>query len=322
MERLHGESLQRRLDVLKSRKERLTIDQTIEVLIAIASALAAVHRAGITHRDLKPGNVVLAGDRVVLVDFGLFIPEFDMRKQTVAGSGEFIAPEVIKRKVVPGKGPLIDLYALGIMGYELLCGHTPFVAPTFDKMLRRHLEEAPVPVATLRPDVPPALAALIAELLRKEPTERPGSADEVVFRLTAMRSPNGALENVCPRRAMVLDRNPTVASSLRRALKLAMPQLAIETETDPKLGLQEIERTPPDVVIVNLDMPGLNGVEIAMAIAAMSPERRPRVIGMSARATAADISVMHRLGCEAFVQQNAGLTARLVSILGHLRRTG
>jgi serine/threonine protein kinase len=325
MERLHGQSLQQRLDANRSERERLSVPEAIEIALGIVDALVAVHHVGIAHRDLKPGNVILAGDRTVLVDFGLFVPETEIREQhVIAGSGEFIAPEVIRRRVVPGCGPLIDLYALGIVLYELLTGTTPFVAPTFERMMRRHLEEIAPPVESKRQEVPEALARLVDELLRKDPRERPQSAEEVHHVLSSLRAPASAVEagaRGTPFRVMVIDGDPHVASSLRRALRVSMPQLAIETETDPISGLHEIDRSPPDLVLFELNAPRLNGIEIAMALAALPADRRPRMVGMGADASATDLALMNRLGAEAFVVKDARLVARLASLLGplHLR---
>ncbi|MGZ3416320.1 MAG: protein kinase domain-containing protein [Polyangiales bacterium] len=314
MERLHGRSLQQLLDANRRRRKRFSIEEVLDILLGITDALVAVHRAGIAHRDLKPGNVVLAGERIVLVDFGLFVPESSVGTSlSIAGSGEFIAPEVIRRDVKPGGGPLIDLYALGIMAYELLVGRTPFVAATFEKMMHRHLEEVAPPVDTQRSEVPNTLARLIDELLRKDPAERPGNSEEVFWRLSAVRRPTAA--GVRALRVMVVDDDPSVASTLRRALKPTIPQLSIETETDPVQGLAEIERWPPDLVLLDLDTRGMNGIELAMAIAAMPSERRPRMVGMGNDASATDVELLQRLGAETYVAKDTRFLARLSSLL-------
>jgi serine/threonine-protein kinase len=317
MERLQGHSLQRRLDLLRGKRERLSIEEAVEILFGIAGALSAVHRAGIAHRDLKPGNVVLAGERIVLVDFGLFVAESGIGAQgVVAGSGEFIAPEVIARRVVPGCGPLVDLYALGIVAYELLTGVTPFAAPTFERMMRRHLEETAPPVDGRRRDVPAPLARLVDELLRKDPRERPASAEQVLRVLGSLRSYDAAARGL---RLLVVDSDPATASTLRRALRVSMPQIVIETETDGARALEEIDRTPPDLVLFELSNPRLNGIELAMSVAAAPKDRRPRMIAMSNLASASDVALVGRLGAEAFLPKDERLVARLSALLGPLR---
>ncbi|MGZ6085901.1 MAG: protein kinase domain-containing protein [Polyangiales bacterium] len=318
LERLYGRSLQARLDEAKERKRTFGVDEVLDILIGIADALAAIHRVGIAHRDLKPGNIVLAGARTVLVDFGLFVPEFE-RHDVIAGSAEFIAPEVVRRNVVPGAGPLIDLYALGIIAFELLAGRTPFVAPTFEQIIRRHVTDLPPSVGELREGVPDALVRLVDELLRKDPLERPSSAEEVLWRLSAIRTPAGLTAGIQPFRVLVVDDDPAIASVLRRALRLALPQLVVEAETHPRDALQEIERTPPDLVLLDLNMPEMNGIEVAMAIAALPAERRPAVIATSSEASDADVAVLRSLGVSTFVPKDARFVARLSSVLTDLR---
>jgi len=96
----------------------------------IADSLAAVHRAGMAHRDVKPPNILLApGDRVVLTDFGIFQPEMSAYKNgDTAGSPLYMAPETILKAVRPGEAYLVDVYALGVVLFELLTSELPFDA--------------------------------------------------------------------------------------------------------------------------------------------------------------------------------------------------
>jgi serine/threonine-protein kinase len=316
LERLFGRSLQDRVDEARRRRRRFSVEETIDLLVGIADALAAIHRVGIAHRDLKPGNVVLAGARTVLVDFGLFMPEFE-RRDIVMGSAEFMAPEVVQKRVLPGAGPMTDLYALGVIAFELLIGRTPFDARTFDEIVKRQVSERPPAVGGLREDVPRELAQLVDELLRKDPIERPSSAEEVLWRLQALRTPEGLGHGVQPLRVLVVDDDPAIASLLRRALRSALPQLVVETETDPRLAVQEIERTPPDLVLLDLNMPGMNGVEVAMALSAL--ELEPTIIATSTTAREADMEVLRSLGVNTFVPKDHRFVARLASVLTDLR---
>lgn len=179
MERISGRSLRAHLDEQPC-GAALAIRTTVALLRAIARALTVVHAAGLAHRDLKPENVMLAPrDRVVLTDFGLTLPEFLPSDGPLAGSPNYMAPEVIARNVQPGAGHLADLYALGIVAYELLVGRTPFEREHWLKTLQAHLAEPPPDPRALRPDVPDALARLVLELLAKEPEDRPDSAEWV-----------------------------------------------------------------------------------------------------------------------------------------------
>jgi len=321
MERLVGRTLQARIDESKRRNRRFTIEETLDVLIGITDALTATHGTGLAHRDLKPGNVMLSGGRVVLLDFGLFVPECEIAEdQSVAGSAEYMAPEVIAQKVAPGAGPLVDLYALGILGFELLTGHTPFNAPSLQRTLTDHLVLPPPKIE--RSDAPPQLLRLIDELLAKDPNDRPGSAEAVLWQLCAIRSPHGGLAGVRPLHVLVVDDDPEIASVLRRSLKSSMPQLTVEAETDPTLALEQVERDPPDVVLLDLNMPKMNGVEVAMALHGLPHDRRPRIVGMSAEASDADVAVMRAVGVVDFVPKDLRFVSRMTAVIGAIRQSG
>lgn len=156
----------------------------------IALALGAAHDAGIVHRDLKPENVMLVDSadgnpRVKVLDFGVAkiqMPEQSnqatlTRMGTVFGTPEYMSPEQALGQTAD---PRSDLYSLGIIIYEMLCGRTPFADKELVAILTRHMTEAPPPLPV---DVDPALSALVIQLLAKRPSERPQTAQEVATRL-------------------------------------------------------------------------------------------------------------------------------------------
>jgi serine/threonine protein kinase len=187
MERIRGMPLDELMRQRHQLGQRVAPAEAIRILVAIADVLSAVHASGCLHRDVKPGNVMLAPrDRVVLMDFGLFLPEGEMtRHPLLAGSPGYMAPESILDRVLPGAGHLVDLYALGVIAFELLSGRLPFRARNLEEMLDQHLHASAPDLVGLVPGTPPRLAALVRELLSKEPYDRPES-DEVVWRLRAI----------------------------------------------------------------------------------------------------------------------------------------
>jgi serine/threonine protein kinase/tetratricopeptide (TPR) repeat protein len=146
------------------------------VLPQLVDALRALHAAGLVHRDIKPSNVRVDRDgRVVLLDFGLVI---DVGADTasmiqMAGTPSYMAPE----QAASGRvGPEADWYALGALLFEMLTGVVPFVGPPLSVMMRKQMEEPPLP-SSLAEGVPPDLEALCLDLMRFDPTARPtGSA--------------------------------------------------------------------------------------------------------------------------------------------------
>jgi serine/threonine-protein kinase len=303
MERLFGETVEERLDEARASERHLPLEEVLDLLIPITDALSAAHAAGIAQRDLKPANVVLCGERVVLVDFGLFVPEVLVAPENVAaGSAEYIAPEVLLRTVEKGEGPLIDLYALGILAFELLTNRTPYAADSLGRLLVNHVA-APIPdVRDLRPDVPRELAGLLSELLAKEPSSRPANAEAVLWQLRDIRS-NG-IRRAKRMLVLVVDDDADVCQVLKRAIESALPQVHVETTTDPGRAMASSSRSIADVVLVDLHMPKHNGIEVCMNLLSLPPQRRPVVVAMSAQATENDIAVLRSLGVRHFVPKD------------------
>lgn len=179
----------------------------VSVIAQLCAVLSAVHAVPIVHRDLKPRNVMVRPDGTVLVlDLGVAsVMETDTTRLTSTGSPigspAYMAPEQAMGGAV---GPHTDLYALGVVLYELLSGNVPFAGSTALGVLHRHLYEPPVPVRQLRPDVPRQLEAVLLHLLAKDPQDRPASAQEVYAALVPLLphagsgAPTGPLDPTRP----------------------------------------------------------------------------------------------------------------------------
>ena len=181
---IEGESLGARLH----RDGRLSVETARRILSEVADALACAHAAGVVHRDVKPDNVLLAHNHAILADFGVAraleqANVGDRLTGTGLGLGTlgYMAPEQLTGETnVDGRA---DLYALGVMGYEMLAGSPPFAGGTRQRLLAAHLTETPRPLQEVRPDAPRTLSALVMRLLEKEPDARPSSATEVLAAL-------------------------------------------------------------------------------------------------------------------------------------------
>ncbi|MFC9298238.1 protein kinase [Streptomyces sp. NPDC057011] len=167
----------------------------VAVVAQLCAVLSAVHAVPIVHRDLKPRNVMIRPDGTVLVlDLGVAsVMDTDTTRLTSTGSPigspAYMAPEQAMSGAV---GPYTDLYALGVLLYELLSGNVPFAGSTALGVLHRHLYEPPVPVRRLRPEVPAELEAVLLRLLAKDPQDRPASAQEVYEALTPLLPARGS----------------------------------------------------------------------------------------------------------------------------------
>ncbi|MBL1098566.1 serine/threonine-protein kinase [Streptomyces coffeae] len=170
----------------------LSPGRALEIAHGICAALVAAHLAGVIHYDIKPHNVMITPDgQVKVVDFG--IAGFIQTMVTVAGSSqltpagtpEYGAPEQFLTERGDERS---DLYAFGGVLFAMLTGRPPFTGHNALAIVRRKLDEDAPPLASLRPDVPPALMALVAELLAREPRHRPESARVVLERIGRLRT--------------------------------------------------------------------------------------------------------------------------------------
>ncbi|WP_249416987.1 serine/threonine-protein kinase [Streptomyces sp. TS71-3] len=167
----------------------------VAVAAQLCAVLSAVHAVPVVHRDLKPRNVMVRQDgTVTILDLGVAsVMDTDTTRLTHTGSAigspAYMAPEQAMSGVV---GPGTDLYALGVVLYELLSGTVPFAGNTALGVLYRHLYEQPLPVRQLRPEVPAALDSLVGRLLAKDPQHRPASAQEVYEELLPLLPVRGA----------------------------------------------------------------------------------------------------------------------------------
>jgi serine/threonine-protein kinase len=158
LERLYGVTVEEhlRLRRVDNRHAWFRVDEVLPILIGLAEALVAVHAAGVAHRDLKPANVMLCPEgRVVLLDFGIMLPEVAAGEVPLCGTPRYMAPEAIGGTIAPGRAHLVDLYAFGAIACELLG------------------------------TVPPMLATLVRACLAKDPRERPASLESVLWDLRA-----------------------------------------------------------------------------------------------------------------------------------------
>jgi serine/threonine-protein kinase len=182
---IEGESLRARLD----RSGELPIADAVRVLRDIAAALSYAHRHGIVHRDIKPDNVLLGDDGALVSDFGvakaLAADSGDQRSLTgtgvSVGTPQYMAPEQVSAD--PNTDHRADIYAFGVLAYEVLAGRPPFEGSSVQAVLAAHVTQDPTPLSRYRPSVPPGLTQLVMQCLEKRPADRPQSADDLLRRL-------------------------------------------------------------------------------------------------------------------------------------------
>ena len=189
MELLRGRTL---TDVL-NQSGRLELPRIVRIATQVTRALAAAHSEGVVHRDLKPDNVMLIEqygehDIVKVLDFGI-AKSLDEQEAGMTSAGAVVGtPAYMSAEQAMGQpvDQRSDLYSLGIMLYEMASGRVPFRAAALTALLVAHATEVPPPLGHVAPDVHPGLAALVDELLRKDPAARPQTAKLVEHRLKAL----------------------------------------------------------------------------------------------------------------------------------------
>ena len=176
MRYVRGESLQKRLQ----QKSPLPVVEILRIGSQIAGGLAAAHGQGLVHRDIKPENILLEKgvERVTITDFGLAraVDDNSVTQQgTIAGTPMYMSPEQARGEQVDQKS---DLFSLGSVLYALCTGHPPYQSDTSYGVMRRIIDESPVPIRQRNPAIPEWLAAIVDKLMAKEKADRFESAAE------------------------------------------------------------------------------------------------------------------------------------------------
>jgi serine/threonine-protein kinase len=212
----------------------LPVADVLAVAVQVCDGLAAAHAAGVIHRDVKPANLILTtGGVAKICDFGVarLVDSVNTGNltgpATAMGSPSFMAPEQINGEAVD---PRTDLYGLGCTLYAMLTGEPPFTAGGPLGIVHQHITTPPQPLRLRRPEVPPAVEALVAELLAKAPDERPPDAATVGARITAAQADPAA---VAP-------------STLLRSAVAARVEAARAARAHPWAGVEPRSSTHPE----------------------------------------------------------------------------
>ena len=242
MQYVDGESLAG----LLARRGRLGITETLDILEQVLSGLGAAHRQGLIHRDIKPGNILLdrVHQRALLADFGLVksLAAVDGRTATgvVMGTVDYIAPEQGRGLPVDHR---VDLYAVGVLAYQMLSGRLPFSADSPTALIFQHVYEPAPPLAD---DVPPALAAVVAKLMAKSRESRHASAEAVLADLQAVRTrrplPSGADVELAVNPQAFLQAAVSVAAPSTSTRIIRAPQFSDDAQLPNEPWLSDVRQ--------------------------------------------------------------------------------
>jgi serine/threonine protein kinase len=194
---ISGDSLKQSLE----KNGQLSIVETVRVLYHVGEALDYAHGEGVVHRDIKPANILRSGTYSLVTDFGVAkainaaMPSAGMTSTGMAiGTPAYMAPEQLAGDA--SADHRIDIYAVGLLAYELLNGKSPFIGDTPQRVLAAVLTQEPQPLIEVRPDVPPRLSEIVMRCLSKEPADRPESARQLLDELDVFSTASGEIRTM------------------------------------------------------------------------------------------------------------------------------
>jgi len=323
MEYLEGRTVESAIDAHNRRGFFIPLQKAVDMLDQTAAGLSAIHRTGVVHRDVKPGNIIVTEEteRAVIMDFGLVRQLKDPRTEAshnITGTPAYIAPELVQDTSEKSDAKhLSDIYSLGATAYEVITGSIPFGGDSWVEILRRHLSDVPVLPSVRRPGLPEAFDSIILQAMDKDPVARYESADDFredllsvdideavqhtssppyssimrrgssSSRLSKPRlTPTGSSRST-PRstpgsrstphgvmrstpgyhgRLLVIDPDAGFRDIVLKSAKAAVPGSRIISAGSGAEAVEIIERNRPDVVLLEMDLPEANGLEVCASI--------------------------------------------------------
>jgi len=241
MEYLAGRTLKE----IEEQERTLPLGRGLAIAKGICYGLAAAHRIGVLHRDLKPENVIVGNDgKPVLMDFGIAVEtKLGTGKQgdTVPGTPQFLAPELLEGEA---PGPRTDVYAMGVLLFEMFTGRVPFDDNDTARLVRRVLSEKPPRVESLRPDLPPELRDILERAIARDPESRFPDATSLADAIAAFEGQvlDRVLAEVSVTRAkmvklmVILEANKSLAATFDPTETLRIILKTATTETDAERG--------------------------------------------------------------------------------------
>ena len=274
----------------------MELRDAVRLLRPVASALDHAHGRGVLHRDIKPANILIRNDGTpVLADFGLAHMAESVNKLTAAGTmlgtPEYMSPEQIAGEP---PGPATDRYSLAVVAYEMLTGRVPYQADTPGGVLIAHLQRTMPPMLELVGELSAHAEEVLQRGLAKAPADRFPSASQLVAALTPAAWPSRLNEEHAVaehplRPSKTLARTPRVlvvddGRANRELIEacLAGVDCQVNSAEDGVSALKSIEAAPPDLVLLDVQMPGMDGYEVCRHIKATHEGRLLPVVMITA----------------------------------------
>ena len=301
MEYVPGKSVAQWIDRWVPTHQPPSVDEVLGILDQACRGLSAIHDAGIVHADVKPGNILIGPSfRVAMTDFGLVraLGQRDTH-ELIVGTPAYIAPEVVYSRE-PIFDPRSDVYALTVTAYEMLTGRLPFpiedVGQLFDVHTKRIPPRRP---SEVRPDIPPAFDEVLLRGLSRDLDERYRSTD--ALRRAMLQARETVRKAARELRIVVADDDEEFLEVARAALDFAFPGAKIRCVGDGEAALRALDDEPAALAVVDLDMPGLNGVELTAAIRGRDLLKDMPILVVTAFGGGRDWRLLQAIGADGFL---------------------
>jgi len=314
MELVEGQTLERWLTLHGA---RLDLDVALEILNQICLGVSAIHAAGTLHRDLKPSNILLDRDlRVRVSDLGLAVSfQHGATIKELVGTPGFIAPEIqFDRRSRGGATRQSDLYSLACIGYELLTGRPPFTGRDTVSLAVFHASSPVPPPSSVRPELPAAFDDVLLSALAKDPAERPAGVE--IFRKALLAVRSDGLE---PRRILVAEDDADFRELIELVLRRAFPEADVECVADGESVIESFDRDVPSVVLLDLNMPKLDGVTATTLLRGRPSAATVPIIIMTASGGPKEWELLSALGADRFLVKPINLDDLVNTIRRALR---
>jgi serine/threonine-protein kinase len=259
-------------------------------------------------------------DRVVLVDFGIFVPEAAAAAAPLfRGTPAYTAPEMVAGTVQPGQAKLVDVYALGIMAHELLSGEVPFRGATVVEVWNQHLRLSAPDLRVLRADVPAQLAALVSDMMAKDPSDRPQYIEDVAAQLRAIRARRVTPPE--PLSVLIVDDDPAMVALLEAIVNDTAPEAEVRTAYDGESALSAFRQRPVRLMLLDLHLPGMSGIDLCLQLRGTRLADRCRIVPVSGTAEQHDLRLLLQLGLTHFIDKGADLAPRVAEVVRETARS-
>jgi eukaryotic-like serine/threonine-protein kinase len=307
MEYVEGPTVESWLGRRVSRGAPPDVDEAIRVLDQVCQGVEAIHLASTVHRDLKPSNLLMSGEivdeqlRVAVSDLGvarIMEAAGDGRGAScIVGSAQYMAPEAaLGNDTNPELATRRDIYALGCIAFEILTGRPPFVAPNDIGLMSKHLLEPPPAASSIRTELPPGYDEVLSRALDKDPLKRPASAAEFRKQLLAVHE-----RDHDPKSILVADDDDDWRELVHRALTKRFPDARIDVVRDGKEAIERFDEHPYCVVLLDLEMPAVDGIELTARLRARDESSTTPLIVMTAAGGPGEWRRLSQLGADGFL---------------------